>query len=1165
MNTPFERAEPIFEAALQLPPERRAAYLDQACGVDAGLRQQVEALLQAHEQAEHFMADTTAPPPPGPTVQISIPLTEKLGDKIGHYKLLQEIGEGGCGVVYMAEQTEPIRRRVAFKVIKLGMDTKSVVARFEAERQALALMDHPNIAKVLDAGATETGRPYFVMELVKGIKITEFCDQNHLATKERLDLFIQVCHAIQHAHQKGIIHRDIKPSNVLVTLHDGVPVPKVIDFGIAKATQQPLTDKTVFTAFGQFIGTPAYMSPEQAELSGLDIDTRTDIYSLGVLLYELLVGKPPFDPETLLKAGLDEMRRIIRETEPPKPSTKLATAQAATRHSAFRTPQLKEVRGDLDWIVMKCLEKDRIRRYGTANDLAADIGRHLESEPILARPPSTAYQVGKFVRRHKARVAVGLVVVLAIAAGVMGQSVNLVRARRAEQEQRRLLEVSERAQAEAEIGRFRAQLKEQRAQLKATQADDAAGFLRMMFLSGTTGESDTNFLNRFFDWSSKGLPSLAKDQPGVTAGLYSGLALSYSLIGQPAKAEASYREAVRLSRKAETNNESLLARRLLDLANQLERQQSTGPRSQERQSEADQLTREVIALLSQVQAVSSDTRSALSELEYVAIARGMYDPEGEVQLRREIVNLMRRLPDEDRRGLVQALARLRQSLERGHLDEALAVAREEVEVTTKAWGRTNAIARHAKADLARLLARRGESAQAEAVYREVIADSRAGGGSMPIDAARSYASFLTVAGRNSEAERILLDTWDYLQKRTQVTREDRETLAEALANLYRVWDTLEPRKGYAALAAQWEQKQSESAHLEPTPWLDWSEFRRLSSDPDKRADWLQKHPELVSQSPVEAAKWFENLARTYAGRQRPDRAAAMQREALRVFRGAVTNSPSGLAVRILELALVLADQGQSNEVDQLAHEAINLIGKEPSLLPDTSKALMRLQMLAEKTAATDPERTLQLYRQGAELTRRIPPLAGSGLLVDFVTGARVQLVKLGRWREAEPAAREALELTTRVYGDTNSLGARMELASVLEHRNKLAEAEALYREAAAGLLAPLANDERGAFNRFISGQGRYAPLDNDPFGRLSRFLVARGRRAEAEQVLLDGWSKFQAYPRTTAQQTREAATRVVEFYEAWNAAAPNAGKATKATLWKQKLAAFDRVLAETDP
>src|SRR5439155_15664252 len=285
-------------------------------------------------------------------------------DRIGRYKLLQQIGEGGCGVVYMAEQAEPVRRRVALKVIKLGMDTKTVIARFEAERQALALMDHPNIAKVFDAGATETGRPYFVMELVRGIKITDYCDQNNLSTRERLALFTQVCHAIQHAHQKGIIHRDIKPSNMLVTLHDGVPVPKVIDFGIAKATEGRLTDNTLFTAFEQFLGTPAYMSPEQAEMSGLDIDTRSDIYSLGVLLYELLTGKTPFDANDLLALGLDAMRRTIREKEPVRPSKRLSTMlegeQTTTaKHRGTEGPKLIHLlRGDLDWIAMKALEKD---------------------------------------------------------------------------------------------------------------------------------------------------------------------------------------------------------------------------------------------------------------------------------------------------------------------------------------------------------------------------------------------------------------------------------------------------------------------------------------------------------------------------------------------------------------------------------------------------------------------------------------------------------------------------------------------------------------------------------------------------------------------------------------------------------------------------------------
>jgi serine/threonine protein kinase len=350
---------------------------------------------------------------PGPTGTIRIPAipSEKSGDRIGRYKLLQQIGEGGCGVVYMAEQEEPVRRRVALKVIKLGMDTKSVIARFEAERQALAMMDHPNIAKVLDAGATETGRPYFVMELVRGVKITDYCDENNLCTAARLELFILVCHAIQHAHQKGVIHRDIKPSNILVTINDGVAVPKVIDFGIAKATQGRLTDQTLFTAFEQFLGTPAYMSPEQAVMTSLDIDTRSDIYSLGVLLYELLMGKTPFEGNRLHEAGLDEIRRIIREEEPVQPSTKLNTLDAAeqttvAKHRQSDPPKLAHlINGDLDWIVMRCLEKDRARRYDTANDLAREIECHLNHQPVSAAAPTLRYRTAKYVRRHRGALA----------------------------------------------------------------------------------------------------------------------------------------------------------------------------------------------------------------------------------------------------------------------------------------------------------------------------------------------------------------------------------------------------------------------------------------------------------------------------------------------------------------------------------------------------------------------------------------------------------------------------------------------------------------------------------------------------------------------------------------------------------------------------------------
>ena len=434
-----------------------------------------------------------------PTIRLSLPpLAEKPGDRIGRYKLLQQIGEGGCGVVYMAEQQEPVKRRVALKVIKPGMDTKEVLGRFEAERQALALMDHANIAKVFDAGATETGRPFFVMELVRGIPITRYCDENRLNTDQRLELFIQVCQAIQHAHQKGIIHRDIKPSNILVADHDGVPVPKIIDFGIAKATSgQTLTDKTVFTALEQFIGTPAYMSPEQAKLSGLDIDTRSDIYSLGVLLYELLTGKTPFDAKRLFEAGFDEIRRIIREEEPQRPSTKLSTLEAGeqmavAKYRMSEPPKLlRIVKGDLDWIVMKCLEKDRNRRYETANGLAAELTRFLNNEPVTARPPSQIYRFQKMVRRNRLAVAAAGAIAGVLLIGIATSAWQAARALRAERLQSQLREQAEKSSAKEVIQRQLADEERSRANRSYSESLIREGDL--LGLSGRWHEAEQSY------------------------------------------------------------------------------------------------------------------------------------------------------------------------------------------------------------------------------------------------------------------------------------------------------------------------------------------------------------------------------------------------------------------------------------------------------------------------------------------------------------------------------------------------------------------------------------------------------------------------------------------------------------------------------------------------
>ncbi len=729
MTNHSNQARAIFLEALEHSSQDRDDFLAKACVGDAELRARVERLLQSHELLGSFHDDS----PFAATVDQPVAkVTEQPGDTIGPYKLLQQIGEGGMGVVYMAEQSEPVERRVALKIIKPGMDTRQVIARFEAERQALAMMDHPNIAKVLDAGTTDTGRPYFVMELVKGLPITQFCDDQHLTPRERLELFLPICQAVQHAHQKGVIHRDLKPSNILIARYDDKAVPKVIDFGVSKAVSQRLTEKTVFTQYGQVVGTIEYMSPEQAQFNQLDVDTRSDIYSLGVLLYELLTGGTPFDKQRLRAAAFDELLRIIREEEPPRPSVRLSTCATLPSIAANRHVEPGKlsvlVRGELDWIVMKALEKDRTRRYETASAFAADVRHYLNDEAVVACPPSAGYRFRKFARRNRATIATTTTIAIALIAGA---GVATWQAIRATQERDRAviaeanaLDAGQQARDDSERARIAeawALTQFERAQESADMAIAIVQFLQYDLLGMADPDElldaelspEPNVrLRTVLDRAAAGIEGQFPDQPLVEAALCQTMGWTYIQLGE-------YEVAERLLQHALERRQDVLGSEhpnTLSTINGL----AAAFSFERRYDEAEAMRRELVATYQRT--LGPEHPATLTSMSNLASTINMQGRHAEAEaMHCETLAIKQAVLTPEHSSTLRSMSGLASAINRqGRNAEAEELFREVVEIQRRVLGLEHPSTLTSMINLANAINQQGRQTEAEELYREVL-------------------------------------------------------------------------------------------------------------------------------------------------------------------------------------------------------------------------------------------------------------------------------------------------------------------------------------------------------------------------------------------------------------------------------------------------------------
>jgi len=1021
MSVEHERLKEVLAAAAEKDtPEARAACLDAACQNDVALRRQVETLLSAYARAGDFLEPTLELPPTEFVI-------ERTGVMIGRYKLLERIGEGGFGVVFMAEQTEPMQRKVALKIIKAGMDTREVIARFEAERQALALMDHPNISRVLDAGATETGRPYFVMELVRGIPITEYCDQKSLPTADRLQLFMQVCHAVQHAHQKGIIHRDLKPTNILVTVIDGQPVPKIIDFGVAKALGQRLTEKTLFTAFRQMIGTPTYMSPEQAELSGVDVDTRSDIYSLGVLLYELLTGVTPFDADTLRKAALDDIRRIIRETEPPKPSTRLHTlgdklAEVAQRRHTEPTALTRQLHGDLDWIAMKCLEKERQRRYSTANALVEDIQLHLNHEPVRASPPGTIYRSRKFIRRHRFGVAMAATLTLTFAAGLALALLGFGQARRE---------------------RDRAEAGEHKAQAEANKSRQVARFLQDMLEGAGPAVArgrDTAMLREILDKTAARVGNDLKDQPGVEAELRYTMARVYLALCEYDEAETLHREALAIRRQMRGNEHAEVAESLHGLARTLE--------SHGRAAEAEPLYSEALAIRrkvlgnehADVAASLNGLASSLESLGKLSEAEAMF---------REALAMRRKLFGQEHPDVATSLDGLAYTLGKaGKLAEAEWLEREALAMRRKLFGTDHPELSSSVSALAQILSWNGKFAEAESLFREVIEMRGRLLGREHENLSgqfRALASVLLAQGKLAEAEATYREMLKGKERRwaTPETKwEGKGIMLEVVHCRDRLAEML-ISQGRLAEAVTLYHEAAEYGDPSAQLVLAWMYDRGhgVEKDPVQAAAWYRKaadrgHPvaqyhfgrkcargEGVPRDEGEANAWFRKVAECGEARTLNDLAWLLATHANPEMRDGSN------AVWFAQKAVTAVSQPHPFLLNTLA-AAYAEVGRFTNAFNAQKEAIA---LLPDEGPKRDFASRLKLYEASAPY--RDPACFDMELWALLVSG---------RFSEAEPLARESLAIHERqTPDDWRTFDARSKLGGILLEQKQYAEAEPL--------------------------------------------------------------------------------------------------------------------------